>query len=57
MEVMPALNNCLNTFKNIRHFSVRKSTLSLEFFMFLRKLLIKSEKLFELDLSGNNISH
>lgn len=45
MEVLPALNECLNNFKNLHNFSVRKSTLSLEFFGFVRDLLLKSNKL------------
>ena len=43
------------TFKNLRHFTLRKSNLNLKIYEFLCDLLEKSIKLTELDLSDNRI--
>ncbi|CAD8123044.1 unnamed protein product [Paramecium sonneborni] len=52
-KVLEALYSCLHCFRNLKHFSVKKSTLSMPFYIFVSELLRKSNKLQELDLSGN----
>ncbi|CAD8101612.1 unnamed protein product [Paramecium primaurelia] len=55
-KVLDTLYSCLNCFRNVKHFSVRKSTLSFSFYVFVSELLRISSKLMELDLSGNVIN-
>ncbi|CAD8119315.1 unnamed protein product [Paramecium sonneborni] len=54
-RVMDSLNDCLECFRNLKYFSVTKSALSWQFFVFVSKLLRRSTRLIELDLSGNTI--
>ncbi|CAD8092654.1 unnamed protein product [Paramecium primaurelia] len=55
-KIIDALYSCQNCFLNLKHFSVRKSTLTYSFYVFVSELLRKSQKLIELDLSGNVIN-
>ncbi|CAD8124625.1 unnamed protein product [Paramecium sonneborni] len=52
-QIFEALYSCLHCFRNLKHFSVRKSILCMSFYVFVSELLRKSQKLQELDLSGN----
>ncbi|CAD8198342.1 unnamed protein product [Paramecium pentaurelia] len=52
-EVIDSMKELYRSFKKLKTLSIRKSTLSFEFFEFLYQLLINSKKLEELDLSSN----
>lgn len=54
-SVLAEVDKMFCSFKNLRILSVRKSTLGIPFYDSIKKLLINSNKLVELDLSDNKI--
>ncbi|CAD8108981.1 unnamed protein product [Paramecium primaurelia] len=52
-EVIDSLKDLFGSLKKLKTLSIRKSTLSVEFFEFIFQLLLNSKNLEELDLSSN----